>query len=451
MGGAQLAAMGRGDGGRARVLQADIPVARPYSLAVRSRMVDLQAQITQTQREVTTRLIGAQRGLLAALAGVCVVVAVIGVGGVVVVRRWLLAPFTALRRAAESVAAGEFGTRGPAGGPAGLGDLGRAPERMRTRLVGALAEAERAEDSFRGLFEASPDAVVTVAGDGSIVMVNAQAGRMFGYTKTELAGQPASILVPEAVRRANTDRDAGFYTNPAAWPVGENLQRTAVDKDWREFPIEASLSSLPAAAPRAAGLPGPLLIFARRDVIHPELLDLGEVAAGLEQLLRRTLGEHIDLILTPAPGLWPVTADAGQLEQVLVNLAVNARDAMPGGGKLTIDTANVTVDAAYATSRPALAPGRYARLRVSDPGTWLHRATLARVFEPFYTTKPVGHGHGLRPATVYAILTGAGGHAEIYSEPGLRTTTTALLPAAAAAGPAAAGSGPAAAPEAGPR
>src|SRR5260370_11062866 len=248
MGGAQLAAMGRGDGGRARVLQADIPVARPYSLAVRSRMVDLQAQITQTQREVTPRLIGAQRGRRAALAGVCVVVAVIGVGGVVVVRRWLLAPFTALRRAAESVAAGEFGTRVPAVGPAELADLGRATERMRTRLVAALAEAERAEDSFRGLFESSPDALVTVAGDRSIVMVNAQAGRMFGYTKTELAGQPASILVPEAVRRANTDRDAGFYTNPAAWPVGENLQRTAVDKDGREFPIEASLSSLPAEA-----------------------------------------------------------------------------------------------------------------------------------------------------------------------------------------------------------
>jgi len=246
--GPQLAAMARGDAGRARVLQADIPVTRPYSLAVRSRMVDLQAQITQTQREVTTRLIGAQRGLLAALAGVCVVVAVIAVGGVVVVRRWLLAPFTALRRAAESVAAGEFGTRVPAVGPAELADLGRATERMRTRLVAALAEAERAEDSFRGLFESSPDALVTVAGDGTIAMVNAHAERMFGYTKTELAGQPVEILVPEVVRQAHPRHTDGYYADPASWPMGENLQRTAVDKDGREFPIEASLSSLPAEA-----------------------------------------------------------------------------------------------------------------------------------------------------------------------------------------------------------
>src|SRR5260370_22863467 len=126
MGGAQLAAMGRGDGGRARVLQADIPVTRPYSLAVRSRMVDLQAQITQTQREVTTRLIGAQRGLLAALAGVCVVVAVIAVGGAVVVPRWLLAPFTALPRAPHPAAAGDVGTRGPAAGPPPAPDPGPA-------------------------------------------------------------------------------------------------------------------------------------------------------------------------------------------------------------------------------------------------------------------------------------------------------------------------------------
>jgi CheY-like chemotaxis protein len=163
--------------------------------------------------------------------------------------------------------------------------------------------------------------------------------------------------------------------------------------------------------------------------VHPEVLSLNEIIGGLEQLLRRTLGEHITLNVTPAGDLWPVKADAGQLEQVLVNLVVNARDAMPGGGKLTIDTANITVDEAYAQGRPGLAPGRYTRLRVSDTGTGIPPEVLARVFEPFFTTKPAGQGTGLGLATFYGIITGAGGHAQIYSEPGIGTTVTGLLPA----------------------
>ncbi len=129
------------------------------------------------------------------------------------------------------------------------------------------------------------------------------------------------------------------------------------------------------------------------------------------------------------PGLWPVKADPGQLDQVLVNLAVNASDAMPGGGKLTIDTANITVDDAYATGHPGLRPGRYARLRVSDTGTGMDPEVAARVFEPFFTTKPPGQGTGLGLATVHGIISQAGGQAHIYSEPGLGTTVTVLLPA----------------------
>ena len=164
------------------------------------------------------------------------------------------------------------------------------------------------------------------------------------------------------------------------------------------------------AAQRAIRLTRQLLIFARSDVVHPEVLSLNDIVSGLEQLLRRTLGEHITLDTAPADGLWPVKADAGQLEQVLVNLAVNARDAMPGGGKLTIDTANITVDEAYADGRPGLKPGRYARLRVSDTGTGMPPEVLARVFEPFFTTKPQGKGTGLGLATFYGIITGAGGY-----------------------------------------
>ncbi len=183
------------------------------------------------------------------------------------------------------------------------------------------------------------------------------------------------------------------------------------------------------AAQRAIRLTRQLLIFARSDVVHPEVLSLNEIIAGLEQLLRRTLGEHITLTVAPAGDLWPVKADAGQLEQVLVNLAVNARDAMPGGGQLTIDTANITVDQTYAESRPGLTPGRYTRLRVSDTGTGIPPEVLARVFEPFFTTKPAGQGTGLGLATFFGIITGAGGHPQIYSEPGIGTTVTGLLPA----------------------
>jgi len=183
------------------------------------------------------------------------------------------------------------------------------------------------------------------------------------------------------------------------------------------------------AAQRAIRLTRQLLIFARSDVVHPEVLSLNDIVTGLEQLLRRTLGEHITLNTAPAGGLWPVRADAGQLEQVLVNLAVNARDAMPGGGKLTIDTANITVDEAYADGRPGLRAGRYARLRVSDTGTGMPPEVAARVFEPFFTTKPQGKGTGLGLATFYGIITGAGGYPQIYSEPGLGTTITGLLPA----------------------
>jgi signal transduction histidine kinase/CheY-like chemotaxis protein len=210
--------------------------------------------------------------------------------------------------------------------------------------------------------------------------------------------------------------------------VAEEIAGLAV-QDARLGSVLDDVEQVRGAAQRAARLTRQLLIFARSDVVHPEVLSLNDIIAGLEQLLRRTLGEHISLTVTPADGLWPVKADAGQLEQVLVNLAVNARDAMPGGGKLTIDTANITVDEAYAQGRPGLEPGRYARLRVSDTGAGMPPEVVARVFEPFFTTKPAGKGTGLGLATFYGIVTGAGGYPQIYSELGFGTTITGLLPA----------------------
>jgi len=183
------------------------------------------------------------------------------------------------------------------------------------------------------------------------------------------------------------------------------------------------------AGESAARLTHQLLAFARREVMRPEALDVDSVIAELEPLVGRTIGEHIEFVTSPGRGLWPALMDPGQLEQVLTNLAVNARDAMPDGGKLTIDCENVYVDLAYAAGRAALKPGRYVRIRVTDTGTGMDAATLQRVFEPFFTTKPKGQGTGLGLATVYGIVNQAGGDISIYSEVGLGTRVHVLLPA----------------------
>ncbi|HET6870825.1 MAG TPA: ATP-binding protein, partial [Solirubrobacteraceae bacterium] len=146
-------------------------------------------------------------------------------------------------------------------------------------------------------------------------------------------------------------------------------------------------------------------------------------------LLRRSLGEHIELSTVLEDDLWPVLADPGQMEQILVNLAVNARDAMAGGGRLMIETTNVDVDESYATARPGISPGRYVRLRVTDTGEGMDQATLERAFEPFFTTKPQGEGTGLGLATIYGIVTQAGGYIRLYSERGFGTGVTVMLPA----------------------
>jgi PAS domain S-box-containing protein len=183
------------------------------------------------------------------------------------------------------------------------------------------------------------------------------------------------------------------------------------------------------AGERATNLTRQLLSFARADITQNQVIDLNTVVTGVELLLRRTTGEDIDMAthLTGQP--WPIKADPAQIEQVLLNLVVNARDAMPSGGTLSIDTEPVTVDDHYAAYHPGVRVGRYMRLRVADTGTGMDQATIDRAFEPFFTTKPKGHGTGLGLATIYGIITQAGGYAQINSEPGVGTTFTALFPA----------------------
>ncbi len=182
------------------------------------------------------------------------------------------------------------------------------------------------------------------------------------------------------------------------------------------------------AAERAARLTHQLLAFARREVVRPQLLDVNAVVSDLEHLLRRTLGEQVELSIALGERLHPVLADPGQIEQVLVNLAVNARDAMVGGGRLTIETQNVLVDRPMPGDGDIVLQGDCVCLRVTDTGVGMEPTVVARVFEPFFTTKGKGEGSGLGLATVYGVVAQAGGVGTIESEPGRGTTVTIWLP-----------------------
>ena len=195
----------------------------------------------------------------------------------------------------------------------------------------------------------------------------------------------------------------------------------------KDDPLRVDLEEIRKAGERAAAMTRQLLAFSRKQILEPRIIDLNTVVIGMETLLRRLIGEDIELVTVTQSDLSSVKADPGQIERVILNLVLNARDAMPKGGKLTIETADADLDEVYAEAH-SVTPGTYVMLAVSDTGCGIDKEIQPLIFEPFFTTKEEGHGTGLGLSTVYGIVTQSGGHVSFYSEPGYGTTFKVYLP-----------------------
>jgi two-component system cell cycle sensor histidine kinase/response regulator CckA len=212
-----------------------------------------------------------------------------------------------------------------------------------------------------------------------------------------------------------------------------NYTEFVIEETTDQPAVQADLKQVRTAVERATNLTRQLLTFTRADAIQPQDIDLNAAVTEVQMMLKRTIGEHIDLIAVPSSQPLMVHADPGQLQQVLLNLAINARDAMAEGGTLVLEANTAVLDGDEVNMQPPLPPGTYARLLVSDTGEGMSPETAARIFEPFYTTKPRGKGTGLGLATVYGIVTEAGGSLNVYSELGIGATFRIYLPLVTAA------------------
>jgi nitrogen-specific signal transduction histidine kinase len=243
----------------------------------------------------------------------------------------------------------------------------------------------------------------------------------------------------EALRQAQKMEAIGHLTGGVAHDFNNLLQIVLGNLDSLKRRIDGSVmpsrsevgravENAMRGAERAASLMQRLLAFSRRQPLEPRPVDVNRLVTSMSELLRRTLGESIAIETVLGGGLWRIFADPGQLESAIVNLAVNARDAMPAGGKLTIESANAHLDDAYATEHQEVQAGQYVMLAISDTGTGMTKEVIASAFDPFFTTKDVGQGTGLGLSQVYGFVKQSNGHVKIYSEPGDGTTLRVYLP-----------------------
>ncbi|MBS1865110.1 MAG: PAS domain S-box protein [Acidobacteria bacterium] len=268
----------------------------------------------------------------------------------------------------------------------------------------------------------SDSAVVTKDADGNVVME----GIIVDITeRKQLEGQLQQSRRMEAVGRL-AGGIAHDFNNLLT--IIKGYTELAVQRKEVPAPVRADIEHIEDASERAAGLVRQLLAFSRKQVLQPKNLDLNAVVLGLEKLLRRLIGEDIEMRTVVSAGLGTIKADPAQVEQVLMNLVVNARDAMPSGGRMTVETTNVDLDRTYASEHVSVRPGRYVMLAVSDSGTGMSPETIAHIFEPFFTTKGGTKGTGLGLATVYGIVKQSGGYIWVYSEPEKGSTFKVYFP-----------------------
>jgi len=241
--------------------------------------------------------------------------------------------------------------------------------------------------------------------------------------------------VDDQLRQAQKMEAVGHLTGGVAHDfnnlltaVGGSLQLLKLRLPSPSEDIQSLLDMAQRGVERSATLTRRLLAFSRRQTLSPRATDLNTLVREISEILRRTLGENVELKPVLSDGVWRTYADANQIESALVNLAVNARDAMPSGGKLTIETQNIFLDAAYARTHTDVSPGQYVMMAVSDTGVGMSAEVMARAYEPFFTTKEAGKGTGLGLSQVYGFVRQSGGHIQIYSEPGMGTTVKIYLP-----------------------
>jgi signal transduction histidine kinase len=313
-------------------------------------------------------------------------------------------PLTALTHAAEAIATGDYTRR--------VGSTGRDE-------IGRLT---RAFDTMAGQIESAQQRLVH----------DLEARTQMEQARHALENQLEQSRKMEAVGRLAGGVAHDFNNLLTAILGYSNLVLEELEPG---HPARADVEHMRRAGESAASLTQQLLAFSRKQILQPQVLDLNRVVTRAEALLQRLIGEHIRLVTALDPSLDRVNADPGQLEQVIVNLAINARDAMSEGGNLTIETANVELDESYVQQHGGSSPGAHVMLAVSDTGVGMDAETRERIFEPFFTTKRRGEGTGLGLSTVYGIVTQSGGSIWVYSEPTRGTTFKVYFPSAREAAP----------------
>ncbi|MCK4340799.1 MAG: PAS domain S-box protein [Phycisphaerae bacterium] len=309
---------------------------------------------------------------------------------------------------------------------AGLRALAVIPVHHEKRVVAALNVASHTRDEIPGSARHALEAIAAQLG-GVAARIRAE------QEKTELESQLRQAQKMEAIGQLAGGVAHDFNNILTAILGNSELLRERLQAGQRCDEVElTALQQIDRAAQRAAALTRRLLAFSRRQVVKPEVLDLNRVLSELKSMLRRLIHENVVLEIIPGADLPRIRADVGQIEQVVLNLVVNARDAMPDGGALRLETVPVTLDEHYAATHAGAQPGCYVMLAISDTGCGMSRETREHIFEPFFTTKPVGQGTGLGLATVYGIVQQAGGHVTVESELGQGTRISVYLPVVAA-------------------